>query len=79
MAGNFENTGWTKPGKACVYNIDVMEEITDNIACGANAVTKKLFAGEGRIERLGAPKDIPTYIAKIDKIISDKRALFGRG
>ena len=76
MAGNFENTGWTKPGKACVYNIDVMEEITDNIACGANAVTKKLFAGEGRIERLGAPKDIPTYIAKIDKIISDKRALF---
>lgn len=76
-AGNFENTGWTKPGKACVYNIDVMEEIADNIACGANAVGKKLFAEEGRIERQGSPKDIPTYIAKIDKIISDKRALFG--
>lgn len=76
-AGNFENTGWTKPGKACVYNIDVMEEIADNIACGANAVGKKLFAEEGRIERQGSPKDIPTYIAKVDKIISDKRALFG--
>lgn len=76
MAGNFENTGWTKPGKACVYNVDVMEEITDNLACGANAVGKKIFIGEGRIERLGSPKDIPTYVAKVDKTIADKRALF---
>ncbi len=78
MAGNFENTGWTRPGKACIYNVDVMEEITDNIACGANAVTKKLFAGEGRIERLGSPKDIPTYIAKAKKVAADKRRLFGK-
>ena len=78
MAGNFENTGWTRPGKACIYNVDVMEEITDNIACGANAVTKKLFAGEGRIERLGSPKDIPTYIAKARKVAADKRRLFGK-
>ena len=76
MAGNYENTGWTKPGKACVYNIDVMEEITDNIACGANAVGKKVFLSENRIERIGAPKDIPTYISKIDSIIEEKRALF---
>ena len=77
MAGNCENTGWTKPGKACVYNVDVMEEITDNLACGANAVGKKIFPNEGRIERQGAPKDIPTYIKKIDGIIAGKRALFG--
>ena len=77
MADNRENTGWTKPGRACVYNIDVMEEITDNIACGANAVGKKLFAGEGRIERIGSPKDIPTYIAKIEGILAEKRKLDG--
>lgn len=76
MAGNLENTGYTKPGKGCVYNIDVMEEITDNVACGANAVSKKLFGEEDRIERYGAPKDIATYIAKIDRIIADKEALF---
>ena len=76
MAGNCENTGWTKPGKACIYNVDVMEEITDNIACGANAVGKKLFLGEGRIERLGAPKDIPTYIQKIRAIIEAKQKLY---
>jgi oxygen-independent coproporphyrinogen-3 oxidase len=43
MAGNLENTGYTKKGKACIYNVDVMEEISDNLACGANAVTKKLI------------------------------------
>ena len=77
MAGNNENTGWCRPGTACVYNIDVMEEIADNIACGANAVGKKLFEGGARIERVGAPKDIPTYIKKIDEIIADKRKLYG--
>lgn len=73
MAGNCENTGWTKPGKACIYNVDVMEEISDNIACGANAVGKKIFPAEGRIERIGAPKDIPTYIQKIASIIEAKK------
>ena len=79
MAGNFENTGWCKPGKACVYNIDVMEETCDNLACGANAVTKKLFAQGARIERLGAPKDIPTYIAKAGEVAEKKRLLFEEG
>ena len=76
MAGNLENTGYTKSGKACVYNIDVMEEITDNLACGANAVTKKLILAEDRIERYGSPKDIATYIAKVDKIIEEKNKFF---
>ncbi len=76
MAGNLENTGYAKSGKECIYNIDVMEEIADNLACGANAVSKKLFSGGERIERYGAPKDIPTFVAKIDKIISEKNELF---
>lgn len=77
MAGNLENTGYAKKGKACVYNIDVMEEIADNPACGANAVSKRFFPSEDRITRYGSPKDIATYIAKIDKIISDKEEFFG--
>lgn len=76
MAGNLENTGYTKNGFACVYNVDVMEEIADNLACGANGVSKKLFDGGDRIERYGAPKDIKTYIDKIDEIISQKNKLF---
>ena len=77
MAGAHENVGWTKPGKACVYNVDVMEESADNLAVGSNAISKRVILGEGRIERLGGPKDIPTYLDKVDKLIEDKLKLFG--
>ena len=59
-----------------LYNVDVMEEITDNLACGANAVTKKLIIAENRIERYGAPKDVKTYIDKIEKIVEEKNKFF---
>ncbi len=75
MAGAHENVGWTKPKKACVYNVDVMEETADNLALGANAVSKRVFPN-GRIERLGSPKDVPTYLEKADALISEKNALF---
>lgn len=78
QAGGLENVGWAKPDKACVYNIDVMEEITDNIAVGANAISKKLFGEEDRIERYASPKDIPTYMRKVDKIISERNDLFNQ-
>ena len=77
MAGAHENVGWTKPWHACVYNIDVMEEIADNLAVGGNAVSKKLFLREGRIERHGSPKDIPTYLAKVGRLIAERNELFG--
>lgn len=76
MAGNLENTGYSLCGRECVYNIDVMEEIAQNVACGANAVSKRVRFGQNRIERYGAPKDIRTYIDKIDEIIAEKAKLF---
>ena len=79
QAGGHENCGWSKPGRECVYNIDVMEEISDNVAVGANAISKHVFFEENRIERLASPKNIPTYLQKCDKIISDRLALFGFG
>ncbi len=75
MAGSHENVGWTKAGKACVYNVDVMEETCDNLAVGANAISKKIFSAEGRIERVGSPKDIPTYLAKVDKLLAEKEKI----
>ena len=76
MAGNLENTGYSKKGKECIYNIDVMEETSSNIAFGANAVSKIVFLDENRIERYGTPKDVITYLNKIDIIIKDKENLF---
>ncbi len=77
MAGAHENVGWTKPRKACVYNVDVMEEAADNLAVGSNAISKKVMLSEGRIERIGSPKDIPTYLEKVDSLIEQKNGLFG--
>ncbi len=75
-AGNLENVGYAKAGTECRYNVAVMEEITDNPAFGAGANTKVIFGGENRIERYFPPKDIDTYIQKIDKIIEEKDKLF---
>ena len=76
MAGNLENTGYAKPGTECVYNVDIMEEIANIVACGANGVSKRVFGDENRIERLAAPKDIKTYLDKVDEIIDNKNKLF---
>ncbi|MBR2022966.1 MAG: coproporphyrinogen dehydrogenase HemZ [Clostridia bacterium] len=76
QAGNNENTGWTKRGKACVYNVDVMEETADNLAVGANAVSKRVYTDKGLIERMATPKDLPTYLGKIDEIIQKRRKFF---
>ena len=77
-AGNLENTGYSKPNYECVYNANVMEEFSDNIACGANAVSKRVFNENNRIERYGSPKDILTYINKLPEIIKSKQELYKR-
>ena len=76
-AGSLENTGYAKKGKVCVYNVDVMEETASNLACGANGISKRVYLDENRIERVGAPKDIPTYLQKVDRLIEEKSKLFG--
>ncbi len=76
QVGNNENVGWTKPNKACVYNIDIMEEIADNLAIGANAVSKRVFHDKGLITRLASQKDLKTYIDGVEEIIEKKRKFF---
>ena len=76
QVGNNENVGWTKKGKACVYNVDIMEETADNLAVGANAVSKRVFTDKGLITRFASQKDLKTYIACVDEIIQKKRNFF---
>ena len=76
QVGNNENVGWTKPGKACIYNVDIMEETADNLAVGANAVSKRVFTDKGLITRFASQKDLKTYIACVDDIIEKKRKFF---
>ena len=76
MTGGFENTGYAKEGKFSIYNIDTMEDIGNNIASGAGAVSKKVDNAHNIIERYGNPKDIKTYIEKTDQIIREKADFF---
>ena len=76
QVGNNENVGWTKPNKACVYNIDIMEETSDNLAVGANAVSKRVYNNVGLITRLASQKDLKTYMASVDEIITKRRKFF---
>jgi coproporphyrinogen dehydrogenase HemZ len=76
MKGSQENAGYTRPGKACLYNIDNMEELCDVLAFGAGAISKKIFPDEARIERAANIKDLRMYLDRLDDVLKRKRALF---
>lgn len=76
MAGNFENVGYSKPGREGIYNILIMEEKQTIMAVGAGASTKVVFPKENRIERVENVKDVTTYIENIDEMIDRKRRFF---
>ena len=72
MAGNFENVGYSLPGKACLYNILIMEELATIVACGAGTTTKVVFPSENRRERCENVKEVEQYISRIDEMIGRK-------
>ncbi len=76
MKGSLENAGYTLPGKACLYNIDNMEELCDVLAFGAGAISKRLFNGGERIERAANVKDLRHYIERHGEMGQAKRELF---
>ena len=78
MADNLENVGYCKSGKQCLYNIGIMEEVSDILACGANAISKRIIPSENRIERAANAKDVITYIERNDDYVNKKFQLFDR-
>ena len=75
MAGNFENVGYSLPGKACLYNILIMEELATIVACGAGTTTKVVFPAENRRERCENVKEVEQYISRIDEMIGRKEKI----
>ena len=76
MSENLENVGFCKIGTPCLYNIGIMEEVTDILACGTNAISKKISAGENRIERSANAKDVISYVERADEYLNKKFKLF---
>lgn len=75
MSGNLENVGYCKDNKACIYNIDIMEEICGIMANGAGGISKRLFTKD-RLERLANPKGLDVYLQRGNKILEDKEKFF---
>ena len=70
-----ENVGYYRD-RLCIFNVDSMEETTSILACGANAISKRIYSIDNRIERLANVKDIREYISRIDELIKKKQELF---
>ena len=74
--GNLENVGYTLPGQACIYNVDIMEETHHNLALGAGAISKRMIYAENRHERLSHPKSVPLYMEKLDELCRENETFF---
>ena len=75
MAGNFENVGYARPGKACLYNILIMEEMQTIAACGAGTTTKVVFPRENRRERCENVKEVEQYVQRVEEMIGRKERI----
>lgn len=70
--GNFENVGWCKSGKECIYNILMMEEYQHILSVGAGSVTKLLSPGIEKIERIFNFKFPFEYISRFPLVLEKK-------
>ena len=75
MLGNLENVGYSLPGRICANNVTTMEETLSVVACGAGAISKRIFP-EGRIERLANLRDAALYIEQEEQRLKKKIDFF---
>ena len=75
MSGSFENVGWSRDNRDCLYNIYMMEELNSIISLGGGGMNK-VNLPQGRLERFHNPKFPEQYIEQIDSVLEQKEALF---
>ena len=75
MSGSFENVGWSRDGRDCLYNIYMMEELHTILSLGGGGMNKVNLPG-GRLERFHNPKFPEQYIEMIHSVLQDKEKLF---
>lgn len=73
---NQENVAYAKPGKECLYNIFIMEELETIAALGSGGSTKYVIHDENRMERIENVKSVDDYISRIDEMIERKKQLW---
>ena len=75
MSGSFENVGWSKDDKDCLYNIYMMEELHTILSLGGGGMNK-VNLPDGTLQRFHNPKFPEQYIEQIDSVLRQKEELF---
>ncbi len=75
MSGSFENVGWSRDGKDCLYNIYMMEELHTIVSLGGGGMNKVNLPG-GKLQRFHNPKFPEEYIQQIGNVLKQKEELF---
>ena len=75
MSGSFENVGWSKNSRDCLYNIYMMEELHTILSLGGGGMNK-VNLPDGSLQRFHNPKFPEQYIDMIDRVLEEKQQLF---
>jgi len=75
MSGSFENVGWSRDGKDCLYNIYMMEELHTILSLGGGGMNK-VNLPDGTLQRFHNPKFPEQYMEQIDDVLRQKDELF---
>ena len=75
MSGSFENVGWSRDGRDCLYNIYMMEELHTIVSLGGGGMTK-VNLPDGRLTRFHNPKFPEQYMEQFDAVLAQKREIF---
>ncbi|MGE4214894.1 MAG: coproporphyrinogen dehydrogenase HemZ [Anaerotignaceae bacterium] len=73
MIGNFENVGYCREGKECIYNVEIMEEKQTIIALGAGGTTKVYNSETNQLTRVFNVKSIEDYTSRLEEMLERKR------
>ena len=72
ILANAENTGWSLPGKQCMYNVYSIDQTHTIVACGSGGVTILKQPCGNRIERIFNYKYPYEYIGRFGDILDRK-------
>ncbi len=75
MSGSFENVGWSKNGRDCLYNIYMMEELHPILSLGGGGINKVNLPG-GALQRFHNPKFPEQYSGQLGDVLRQKEEMF---
>lgn len=78
ILGNYENIGYAKDGKYCIYNMAIMEETQSIVGIGMTSNTKILYK-DGSMGQFRNYKNLKDYYEKFDEMMKEKNHILMKG